>query len=340
MRTHSPNIFDDLWIWRIDKNRDKRNISKALAFGLANRCAQDSGKGLRSTSGLSPTRTRPEAGQMNSPDTAPKDNVFKLTANAIIKGTWPINRVNDPAKLRGHIEKQTANRMAKVIWFSHGYRRPDWRSLEDLEIVADYDETHPPVMAMKNLYEIRGDHVVIFLARHHNRPLECLVDINDFEKVSSLPGRWTLSWSEKQKTFYAISSVFEQVGGRTKRTPTAFMHRFILDAPKEMAVDHVDRISTLDNRRSNIRVASRRQNALNSKRAHATPVRDGWLVQITVFGKNHRLGTFTSRQEAELVRLGAALLADCLEAQRVGTISLAEHLELNGNNDRVFEAAL
>ena len=118
------------------------------------------------------------------------------------------------------------------------------------------------------------------------------------------------------------------------------MHRFILDAPKEMAVDHVDRISTLDNRRSNIRVASRRQNALNSKRAHATPVRDGWLVQITVFGKNHRLGTFTSRQEAELVRLGAALLADCLEAQRVGTISLAEHLELNGNNDRVFEAAL
>lgn len=85
------------------------------------------------------------------------------------------------------------------------------------------------------------------------------------------------------------------------------MHRFILDAPHGMEVDHKNG-DGLDCRRENMRLATRKQNAFNRKRPSVntsgfkgvTLVKPTgkWLAQIEVGGKNMHLGTYESKIEA------------------------------------------
>ena len=181
---------------------------------------------------------------------------------------------------------------------------------------------------MKNAYEIRGNHVAIFLSRTKGRePLVCLVDLIDFEKVAAIPGAWCPDWRKNIQNYYAVSNCFQKVDGKRCRVANSYtsMHRMVMEATGHGEVDHVDRRYTLDNRRSNLRIATRRQNALNSKRAVAKRDGDKWRINITLYGKNYNLGSYRTEEEATLVRLGAVLLADSLEADRAGTVSLVEH---------------
>lgn len=82
------------------------------------------------------------------------------------------------------------------------------------------------------------------------------------------------------------------------------MHRLVLSGP---VVDHVNR-SGLDNRRANLRAASRSQNAMNqASRANTSSRYKGvswdkyarkWDVRIRAKGRQLRLGRFTSELEA------------------------------------------
>lgn len=90
-----------------------------------------------------------------------------------------------------------------------------------------------------------------------------------------------------------------------------FLHRFILSAPAGLEVDHING-DGLDNRRSNLRLATRQQNSANSAphpkpRGHSRfrgvsrytrPGYSRWMAYITVSGKHIRLGYFTSEEEA------------------------------------------
>lgn len=92
------------------------------------------------------------------------------------------------------------------------------------------------------------------------------------------------------------------------RHQTAYLHHDILGVPpKGMVVDHINR-NPLDNRRCNLRFASRTQNRINSR-----PQRNGtskykgvsyhrqlekWRSCITVDGKTMSLGCYHSEQEA------------------------------------------
>ena len=81
------------------------------------------------------------------------------------------------------------------------------------------------------------------------------------------------------------------------------MHRIIMNAPKGMFVDHINH-NCLDNRKSNLRIVTPRQNSMNrkpkSKHHGVTWHRQihKWRVQISVDGKKTGLGCYADIDDA------------------------------------------
>jgi hypothetical protein len=87
------------------------------------------------------------------------------------------------------------------------------------------------------------------------------------------------------------------------------MHRTILGAPQGHMVDHINR-DGLDNRRINLRAATRAQNACNAikrhsirstsqfKGVHWDKARSRWAAQIKKLGKVTNIGRFISEEDA------------------------------------------
>jgi hypothetical protein len=97
-----------------------------------------------------------------------------------------------------------------------------------------------------------------------------------------------------------------------------YLHRFLLQPHSGQKVDHVSG-DTLDNRRTNIRIASHAQNMANKKRSRnntsgatgVTPSRTSpgkYVAQIACQGKIHYLGMYSTIDEASHIREAAASL--------------------------------
>lgn len=94
------------------------------------------------------------------------------------------------------------------------------------------------------------------------------------------------------------------------------MHRVVLPPTKGMQIDHINR-DTLDNRRSSLRLATRQQNIMNSKRRSTNksgfkgvsynPVTNAWSAQIGVNYKTIYLGSYKTKEEAHAVYAAAAI---------------------------------
>ncbi len=95
-----------------------------------------------------------------------------------------------------------------------------------------------------------------------------------------------------------------------------YMHRRIAAAPDGMEVDHING-DKLDNRRANLRVCSRSQNAYNMrarkdnkariKGVHFISRANRWCAQIGFRNKNHYLGIFKTAEEAKAAYNAAAI---------------------------------
>ena len=100
-----------------------------------------------------------------------------------------------------------------------------------------------------------------------------------------------------------------------RRKPGGYMHRLILHAPPDMEVDHVNG-DGLDNRRSNLRLATHRQNGCNRPKRHGLSSRykgvfwsgcvGKWCAQIKD-RKSLHLGCFSDEIDAALAYDVAAL---------------------------------
>lgn len=123
-----------------------------------------------------------------------------------------------------------------------------------------------------------------------------LVDDEDFEWLSTK--KWCIQENRKNGHAYAHTS-------RWKGKKYVYMHRIIIGAKKGQIVDHING-NTLDNRSSNLRIVTPRQNQQNMhyERSSKYPgvswyTNDKkWVARIQIEGKNKGLGYFKSEKEA------------------------------------------
>jgi HNH endonuclease len=108
-----------------------------------------------------------------------------------------------------------------------------------------------------------------------------LVDSKDVFEVSKF--KWLLTHLGRAK---------KGTTGPGRKSIQIFLHRFILDAPKDMVVDHING-DPLDNRRCNLRVCTRHQNAMNQKKRKTQVGFKG--VRKRVYGKLKNKITWEAR---------------------------------------------
>jgi hypothetical protein len=120
-----------------------------------------------------------------------------------------------------------------------------------------------------------------------------LVDASDYE--------WLTQWTWHCSNGYATRT------GKSPSRHVVLMHREIMQTPKGMDTDHINR-DKLDNRRCNLRICTRSENHMNRRKSVGTISKFKgvgwnrkcwkWKATIQVDGRQLYLGTFDTELEA------------------------------------------
>jgi len=137
---------------------------------------------------------------------------------------------------------------------------------------------------------------------------EAIIDVTDVDIVSGV--NWYVRRDGGQ--VYAGCNIPKNESGKRGHIS---MHRLIMGNPQQMEVDHRD-ANGINNRRGNLRVASKSQNQANRKTSKlnisgfkgVSPYkRDGtWHARISKDGKRFCLGYYKTPEEAHLAYINAS----------------------------------
>jgi len=133
-----------------------------------------------------------------------------------------------------------------------------------------------------------------------NHGFVAVVDDEDYKSV--VLRKWRAFRVKNSDLVYAITD--EYLGnGKYK---SVLMHRFIMQPMDGVTVDHQNS-NGLDNRRSNLRFATRTQQQANTRKTKGASRFKGvwlnkanakWKAHIKIFGKRQYLGQFDTEEEA------------------------------------------
>lgn len=160
---------------------------------------------------------------------------------------------------------------------------------------------------MKNRYEIRDDHIVVFVACKGDVK-EVFIDKDDLKTIDRFNGTWFAK--SDQCNMYAAMSV-----GRKGKQKTIRMHRIIANCNEnKLHIDHINH-NGLDNRKTNIRMCTPAQNMKNMTSDRGTSKYKGvswrecyhkWVAQIGVDNKKVHIGHYSDEKEAAIAYNEAA----------------------------------
>lgn len=165
---------------------------------------------------------------------------------------------------------------------------------------------HGKIIENKNVnkIEIIEDHAEIYLYNiKHELIAKALIDIEDIDKVKNY--KWT-THNNRNKTLYVLTS--------NANISNKLLHRFLMNAPEGMVVDHINR-NPLDNRKCNLRICTNTQNMQNCdmrknntsgcKGVYWAKDKNKWTVQIGLNGKTKYIGRFENYEDAVKARIEA-----------------------------------
>lgn len=158
---------------------------------------------------------------------------------------------------------------------------------------------------------ITGAAVLIVNSKRHGI-FRILIDPEDWESVSKRG--WNASSRKKGHKFYFKSHVRLGVGIYRQ----IYLHRFIMNAPEGVDVDHKNTLDYLDNRRFNLRFSNDYQNMRNMRKTtRPTSSRfkgvsayrklGKWRAYIYVDARFKSLGLYNTEEEAARVYDAATL---------------------------------
>lgn len=149
---------------------------------------------------------------------------------------------------------------------------------------------------------IEGDVAYVPLTKGY----EALIDASDVHLVDGF--NWHACVTPR--VVYALRGVYP--GGHKV---AVYMHRVIMAAPSGMDVDHIN-CDGLDNRRINLRLATRSQNQRNQRlhKDNASGIKGvsfdenigKWRARIKLYGKEYRLGAYLTKEDAAFARQAAS----------------------------------
>lgn len=133
-----------------------------------------------------------------------------------------------------------------------------------------------------------------------NNGMVAIVDAIDYDFVSTR--RWHAA--KKGYTYYAVTN------NSGPGPAVIYMHQLIMPVKKPLEIDHANG-NALDNRWSNLRACTRRQNKMNNrthKKRSSTPSiykgvyrhKNKWQARIQLNGESYHLGSFALESDAAL----------------------------------------
>jgi hypothetical protein len=166
---------------------------------------------------------------------------------------------------------------------------------------------------LSNRHEIHGDEAWLFVEKKDGWVFKVVFDAEDLDLVRSFG-----TWNTHSKELYALIR-----RRRSGKQTAIYLHRVVSNAGLGTVVDHING-DRLDNRKVNLRVVTKRENAFNLNRfAGVSWVRRDakWLAQLSMTNNHMRIGCYDSFEEA-----GRALIRTLASIDPISALRREQHL--------------
>jgi beta-glucosidase/6-phospho-beta-glucosidase/beta-galactosidase len=155
---------------------------------------------------------------------------------------------------------------------------------------------------MKNKYEVRGEITIIYI-RYKDEIIETVVDTEDLPMLLSMGVTW-FAWKPKKmkgKCYVKANKPNHTAGKRI----VIWLHKILYNSGTGLVVDHINR-DPLDNRKTNLRSVTHKQNSENRTDSDNSGVSWSrasrkWKAYLRISGKQKHLGYYLTQQEAREV---------------------------------------
>jgi hypothetical protein len=163
---------------------------------------------------------------------------------------------------------------------------------EENEIQLILNELKSKVEHYQKIKSIEGDIAIINIDGY-----DVLIDKSDIDKVMNI--NWVICKRPKYVIHYYHI--------KNRKTKSLSLHRYLTNANKSDMIDHINR-NTFDNRKSNLRLCNKSENACNAGKSLANKSgykgvswdkkKENWRAYIVKNNKQYYLGNFTNIENA------------------------------------------